>query len=159
MFCFPVLGAPQSPRLIATSDNLGFHSGFSVVFLFLGRFPRKNAAWRSRVSVHSLGRGRGALGKPIPLGVSCGVCSFWAVSLAKIKLGFFCVRSEAPGTIPGPPLICVESLYILDENLTFMSFSLHPSVFGGGSRLIPVDAFWLPSVRGRSFVGGPGASR
>ena len=61
--------------------------------------------------------------------------------------------------ILGPPLICVESLYILDENLTFMSFSLHPSVFGGGSRLIPVDAFWLPSVRGRSFVGGPGASR
>ena len=61
--------------------------------------------------------------------------------------------------ILGPPLICVESLYILDENLTFMSFSLHLSVFGGGSRLIPVDAFWLPSVRGRSFVGGPGASR
>ena len=51
------------------------------------------------------------------------------------------------------------TLYILDENLAFMSFSLHPSVFRGGSRLIPVDAFWLPSVRGRSFVGGPGASR
>ena len=122
MFCFPVLGALQSPRLIATSDNRGFHSGFSVVFVFPGRFPRKNAAWRSRVSVHSLGRGRGALRKPIPLGVSCGVCYFWAVSLAKIKLGFLCVRSEAPGTIPGPPLICVESLYILDENLTFMIY-------------------------------------
>ena len=120
--CFPVLGAPQSPRLIATSDNLGFHSGFSVVFLFPGRFLRKNEAWRSRVSVHSLGRGRGELRKPIPLGVSCGLCYFLAVSLAKIKLGFLCVRSEAPGTIPGPPLICVESSYILDENLTFMIY-------------------------------------
>ena len=121
-FVFQYLGAPQSPRLIAPSDNLGFHSGFSVVFVFPGCFLRKNASWRSRVSVHSLGRGRGALRKPFPLGVSCGVCYFWAVSLAKIKLGFLCVRSEAPGTIPGPPLICVESLYILDENLTFMSF-------------------------------------
>ena len=99
---------------------LGFHWVFSVVFLVV--FLCKNAAWRSRVSVHSLGRGRGALRKPIPLGVSCGVCYFLAVSLAKIKLGFLCVRSEAPGTIPGPPLICVESLYILDENLTFMIY-------------------------------------
>ena len=120
--CFPVLGAPQSPRLIVPSDNQGSHSVFSVVFVFPGRFLRKNKAWRSRVSVHSLGRGRGEPRKPIPLGVSCGVCYFWAVSLAKIKLGFLCVRSEAPGTIPGPPLICVESLYILDENLTFMSY-------------------------------------
>ena len=119
-FVFQYLGAPQSPRLIAPSDNLGFHSGFSVVFVFPGCFLRKNASWRSRVSVHSLGRGRGALRKPFPLGVSCGVCYFLALSLAKLKLGFIGVRSEAPGTIPGPPLICVESLYILDENLTFM---------------------------------------
>ena len=118
--CFPVLGAPQSPRLIVPSDNQGSHSVFSVVFVFPGRFLRKNAAWRSRVSVHSLGTYMGELRKPIPLGVSCGLCYFWAVSLAKIKLGFLCVRSEAPGTIPGPPLICVESLYILGENLTFM---------------------------------------
>ncbi len=52
--CFPVLGAPQSPRLIAPSDILGFHSVFCVVFVFPGRFLRKNKAWRSRVSVHSL---------------------------------------------------------------------------------------------------------
>ena len=118
-FVFQYLGAPQSPRLIAPLDNHGFHSGFPVVFVFPGRFLRKNASWRSRVSVHSLGRGRGALRKPIPLGVSCGVCYFLAVSLAKIRLSFLCVRSGAPGMIPGPPLICVESLYILDANLTF----------------------------------------
>ena len=64
-----------------------FHSVFSVVFVFVGRFLRKNKAWRSRVSVHSLGGGRGALRKPIPLGVSCGLCYFWAVSIAKIRLG------------------------------------------------------------------------
>ena len=119
-FVFQYLGAPQSPRLIAPSDNLAFRSGFSVVFVFPGCFLRKNASWRSRVSVHSLGRGRGAPRKPFPPGVSCGVCYFLALSLAKLKLGFIGVRSEAPGTIPGPPLICVESLYILDENLTFM---------------------------------------
>jgi hypothetical protein len=118
--CFPVLGRSIIPWLIAPSDNLGFHSGFSVVFVFPGCFLRKNASCRSRVSVHSLGRGRGALRKPYPPGVSCGVCYFLALFLANLKLGFIGVRSEAPGTIPGPPLICVESWYILDENLTFM---------------------------------------
>jgi hypothetical protein len=119
--CFPVLGAPQSPRLISPPrTTLVFTRGLLWCSSFSGRFLRKNASWRSRVSVHSLGRGRGALRKPIPLGVSCGVCYFLAVSLAKTRLGFIGVRSEAPGTIPGPPLICFESLYILDENLTFM---------------------------------------
>ena len=92
-----------------------------MVFVSPGRFLRKNAAWRSPVSVHSLCTYRWALRKPFPLGVSCGVCYFLAVSPAKLKLGFIGVRSEAPGTIPGPPLICVELLYILHENLTFMS--------------------------------------
>ena len=120
--CFPVLGAPQSPRLIVPSDNRGFHSVICVVFVFPGRFLRKNKAWRARVSVHSLGGGRGEPRKPIPVGVSCGLCYFLAVSLARIKLGFLCVLSEAPRMIPGPPLICVESSYILDENLTFMIY-------------------------------------
>ena len=122
MRCFQYL-APHNPRgLSLPRTTLGFHSGFSVVFVSPGGFLRKNKAWRSRVSVHSLCTYMGELRKPIPLGVSCGVCYFWAVSLAKIKLGFLCVRSEAPGTIPGPPLICVELLYILHENLTFMIY-------------------------------------
>ena len=157
--CFPVLGAPQSPRLIAPSDNRGFHSVFSVVFVFVGRFPRKNEAWRLRVSILPPGGGGGEPRKPIPLGVSCGLCYFWAVSLAKIKLGFLCVRSEAPGTIPGPLLICVESLYILDENLTFMSCHYIFLCLGAALGSSLSMAFWLPSVRSRSFVGGPGASR
>ena len=92
------------------------------------------------------------LRKPIPLGVSCGVCYFWAVSLAKIKLGFLCVRSEAPGTIPGPPLICVESLYILDENLTFMIYHYIFLCLGAAPGSSLSMAFWLPSERSRSFV-------
>jgi hypothetical protein len=157
--CFPVLGVPQSPRLIVPSDNQGSHSVFSVVFVLPGRFLRKNAAWRSPVSVHSLCTYMGELRKPIPLGVSRGVCYFWAVSLAKIKLGFLCVRSEAPGTIPGPPLICVELLYILDENLTFMIYHYIFLCLGAAPGSSLSMAFWLPSVRSRSFVGGPGASR
>ena len=90
------------------------------------RFPCKNPAWRSRVSVHSLGRGRGEPRKPIPLSVSCGVCYFWAVSLAKIKLGFLCVLSEAPGTIPGPPLIssnrCIFSMKTSPLGSTIAAF-------------------------------------
>ena len=120
--CFPVLGAPRSPRLISPPrTTLVFTRGLLWCSSFSGRFPRKNEAWRLRVSILPPGGGGGEPRKPIPLGVSCGVRSFWAFSLAKIKLGCLCVRSEAPGTIPGPPLICVESLYFLDENLTFMS--------------------------------------
>ena len=118
----PTSSSWDDPVFSSHSVFRGFHSVFSVVFVSPGCFLRKNAAWWSPVSVHSLGRGRGELRKPIPLGVSCGLCYFLAVSLAKIKLGFLCVRSEAPGTIPGPPLICVESLYILDENFTFMIY-------------------------------------
>ena len=118
----PTSSSWDDPVFSSHSVFLGFHSVFSVVFVSPGRFLRKNAAWRSPVSVHSLCTYRWALRKPFPLGVSCGVCYFWAVSLAKIKLGFLCVRSEAPGTIPGPPLICVESSYILDESLTFMIY-------------------------------------
>ena len=116
----PTSSSWDDPVFSSHSVFRGFHSVFSVVFVSPGRFLRKNAAWRSPVSVHSLCTYRWALRKPFPLGVSCGVCYFLALSLANLKLGFIGVRSEAPGTIPGPPLICVESLYILEENLTFM---------------------------------------
>ena len=91
--------------------------------------------------------GLGDLRKVIPLGVFCGRLMVLAVSLAKMRLGFLPVIPDASGMIPGPHLIYGILMHILDENLAFMSFSLRRWVLGGGSRLIPVDAFWPPSVR------------
>ena len=95
----------------------------------------------------------------IPFGFNGGRLMVLAVSLAKMRVGFLSVIPDASGMIPGPHLIHGILMHISNENLTFMGLSSHCCVFGDGSRRFPVDAFWLPSVRGRSFVGGPGASR
>ena len=121
-----VNGCPQVPRYLAPLSGALFSS-----------------TWRPTIPTADSDIGQSGFS----FGVFCGPRIFCVVSLAKMRVGFLSVIPDASGMIPGPHLIHGILMHISNENLTFMSFSLHCCVFGDGDRRFPVDAFWPPSVR------------